>query len=194
MLKLVLASSSVYRKQLLERLQLDFITASPDIDESKLEDETPRAYVRRLSQQKATVLADQYRNSLIIGSDQILLTADGTIQGKPHTHAKAVKQLSSVRGSQAKLITGLALYNTHTEHLHCDIVDYQVCYRNYTDAEIENYLQREKPYNCAGALKSEGLGTTLLSQLKGDDPTAVIGLPLIRLTHMLLKEGYPVLG
>ena len=114
MLKLVLASSSEFRKQLLERLQLDFITVSPDIDESKLEDETPKAYVSRLSQQKATVLADQHRDSLIIGSDQILLTADGQIQGKPNGHDNAVNQLRAVRGTQAKLITGLALYNTHT--------------------------------------------------------------------------------
>ena len=192
-MKLVLASSSPFRKQLLERLQLTFTTASPDINENKLKNENPRQYVARLSKEKSQALAHDYANSLIIGSDQVLLTAQGEIQGKPHTHDNAVKQLQNVRGSQASLITGLALYNTQTKQLQCDIVDYQIRYRDYSDVEIENYLQREKPYNCAGALKSEGLGTVLLSQLKGEDPTAVIGLPLIRLTQMLLHENYPIL-
>ena len=193
-MNLVLASSSIYRKQLLERLQIEFITASPDIDENKLEDEKPREYVSRLSRQKATALADHYPDSLIIGSDQILLTSDGHILGKPVTHKNAVNQLRSLRGGQALLMTGLALHNSQTGRLQSDIVDYHVTYRNYTDDEIENYLLREKPYDCAGALKSEGLGTVLLSQLKGNDPTAVIGLPLIRLTQMLLEEGYPILS
>ena len=192
--KLVLASSSVYRKQLLERLQLDFVTVSPGVDETKFEDETPFAYVSRLSESKAKACAEQFSDSLIIGSDQVLLTADGQIQGKPKTHDNAVKQLRSVRASEATLITGLAVFNTRSGQLQCDIVSYTIGYRNYSDTEIENYLRREKPYHCAGALKSEGLGTALLSRLKGDDPTAVIGLPLIRLTEMLLAEGYPVLS
>lgn len=192
-MKLVLASSSVYRKQLLQRLQLDFTTASPDVDESMREGENPREYVSRLCRQKATALADQYPDSLIIGSDQVLLTGDGRIQGKPLTHSIAVRQLQRVRGTRALLMTGLALYNTQTQQLQSDIVDYHITYRDYTDDEIESYLLREKPYDCAGSLKSEGLGTVLLSQLKGDDPTAVIGLPLIRLVRMLLNEGYRVL-
>ena len=193
-MKLVLASSSPFRKQLLQRLQLSFVTASPDIDESKLDDESPRDYVNRLSREKSQVLALHHPDSLIIGSDQVLLTSNGQIQGKPITHANAVRQLQCVRGTQALLITGLALYNSQTRQIQSDVVDYQIRYRNYSDEEIENYLMREKPYNCAGALKSEGLGTVLLSQLSGDDPTAVIGLPLIRLTEMLLHEGYPVLS
>ena len=193
-LKLVLASSSPFRKQLLQRLQLDFITASPDIDERKLDDESPREYVNRLAIEKAKELAPHHPQALIIGSDQVLLTQDGQIQGKPLTHANAVKQLQCVRGTQALLITGLALYNSQTTNIQSDIIDYRIGYRDYSDAEIENYLEQEKPYNCAGSLKSEGLGTVLLSQLSGDDPTAVIGLPLIRLTEMLLHEGYPVLS
>lgn len=194
MLNLVLASSSVYRKQLLERLQLDFVSVSPDIDESQKKGETPHAYVRRLSEQKAKACKNRFKEALIIGSDQILLTADGNIQGKPGTHDNAVAQLRKVRATQATLITGLAVYNTLTGRLHSDIVCYRVGYRDYSDAEIEYYLCREKPYHCAGALKSEGLGTALLTELAGQDPTAVIGLPLIRLTQILLEEGYPVLS
>lgn len=194
MLKLVLASSSQYRKQLLARLQLDFISVTPGIDELKHEDETPREYVSRLSRLKATAIAADYPESLIIGSDQILLSHNGRIQGKPLDHCDAVRQLKEVRDTQALLMTGLALYNTRTGSLQSDIIDYHITYRNYSDDEIENYLRREKPYDCAGALKSEGLGTVLLSRLRGDDPTAVIGLPLIRLTQMLRNEGHPVLS
>lgn len=194
LINLVLASSSLYRKQMLERLELDFISISPDIDESAGPDEAPLAYVRRLSEAKAKACESRFKDALIIASDQVLLTQDGKIQGKPGTHDIAVEQLRRVRGTQATLLTGLALLNTRSGRMQSDVITYKVGYRNYTDTEIENYLQREKPYQCAGSLKSEGLGTALLTQLSGDDPTAVIGLPLIRLTQMLLDEGYPVLS
>ena len=192
-MKLVLASTSFYRKQLLNRLDLEFDTAAPNVDETPIIGEDPDAYVKRLSIEKSKSLKNQFNNALIIGSDQILITQEGHIQGKPNDHANAVRQLRQVRGKQARLVTGIALFNTHTGAQQFDAIEYKIGYRNYSDSDIEQYLQREKPYDCAGALKSEGLGTVLLSQLSGDDPTAVIGLPLIRLTQMLLAENVSIL-
>ncbi len=188
-MKLVLASSSPYRKQLLERLQIPFETASPDIDESKKPTESPRDYVKRLSIEKAKTLMYTYPNALIIGSDQIALTANNEIQGKPLTHDNAVAQLKQASGNEVDLITGLALFNSKTEKVQFDLVEYKIGYRKLTEQQIENYLSAEQPYHCAGALKSEGLGSSLLTYLRGDDPTAIIGLPLIKLTDMLQEEG-----
>lgn len=188
-MKLVLASSSPYRKQLLKRLQIPFKTASPDVDERKLNGETPRDYVKRLSIEKSKILKHDFPNSLIIGSDQIIVTSQGEIQGKPLTHENAVAQLKKVSGDEVDLITGLALFNCETDTTQFDWVDYKVGYRKLSEQQIENYLRSEQPYHCAGSLKSEGLGTCLLTHLLGDDPTAIIGLPLIKLTDMLRQQG-----
>ena len=191
-MKLVLASSSVYRKQLLQRLQIDFVTASPDIDESRLENEAILDFVKRLSIEKSKALREKFPQSLIIGSDQVIVTEDNKIQGKPHTHEKAVEQLRQVSGTEVKLITGLALFNNKEDRIQYSAVTFRIGYRTLTSSQIESYLRAEQPYDCAGSLKSEGLGTSLLTYLRGDDPTAIIGLPLIKLTDMLQAEGIEI--
>lgn len=173
----------------MQRLQIDFITASPDIDESRLDGESTLDLVKRLSIEKAKALQAGFPEALIIGSDQIIVTQDGKIHGKPLTHEKAVEQLRQVSGTEVELITGLALFNSKADRLQYDCVNYKIGYRSLSDAQIDNYLRIEQPYNCAGSLKSEGLGISLLTYLRGDDPTAIIGLPLIKLTDMLLAEG-----
>ncbi|WP_293935733.1 nucleoside triphosphate pyrophosphatase [Iodobacter sp.] len=190
--RLVLASTSPYRKELLERLGISFETAAPDLDESALPNETAGDTSLRLAIAKARVLADQYPDSLIIGSDQVALL-NGEQLGKPGTHERAVHQLSKMRGHTLAFHTALCLYNTATgQEQHCvDIT--RVTMRDYTDAEIESYLQREKPYNCAGSAKTEGLGIVMIAAIEGKDPAAIIGLPLIELITMLKNEGFPLL-
>jgi len=190
--KLVLASTSPYRKELLQKLQLDFATANPSIDESALPDEAPEQLVARLAESKARAVADQFQNALIIGSDQVAVV-DGKIVGKPGDHARAVAQLKRASGKRVSFLTGLCVYNTLSQRSQVDVVPFSVIFRHLTDAQIEKYLQREQPYNCAGSFKSEGLGIALFERLEGDDPNTLIGLPLIRLIKMLESEGYPVL-
>jgi septum formation protein len=190
--KIILASTSPFRKQLLQKLGITFTTDKPEVDESVLPGETPEQLVARLSEAKATVLADAHPDSLIIGSDQVAVV-DGQIVGKPHTHEKAVAQLKRAAGKRVTFLTGLCVYNTRSRRCQVDVVPYYVVFRHLTDKQIENYLQREQPYNCAGSFKSEGLGIALFDRLEGDDPNSLIGLPLIRLIRMLESEGFPVL-
>jgi septum formation protein len=190
--KIILASTSPFRKQLLQKLGITFATDKPEVDESVLPGETPEQLVARLSEAKATVLADAHPDSLIIGSDQVAVV-DGQIVGKPHTHEKAVAQLKRAAGKRVTFLTGLCVYNTRSRRCQVDVVPYYVVFRHLTDKQIENYLQREQPYNCAGSFKSEGLGIALFDRLEGDDPNSLIGLPLIRLIRMLESEGFPVL-
>lgn len=190
--KLVLASTSPYRKTLLEKLQLAFDTAAPDADETPLSDESPEQLVARLAEAKARSLAEQFPNALIIGSDQVAVM-DGKIVGKPGNHANAVAQLKRAAGKRVVFLTGLCLYNTLSQRTQIEVVPFSVIFRPLTDSQIENYLQREQPYNCAGSFKAEGLGIALFERLEGDDPNTLIGLPLIRLIHMLESEGFPVL-
>lgn len=185
---LVLASTSPYRSELLKRLQIPFITASPDVDETPLPDETARATSLRLAQKKARAVATAYPDALIIGSDQVALL-EGKQIGKPLTHENASRQLRSMRGKTTCFYTALALLNTKNGHLQTEVAENQVTLRDLDDAEIEAYLQKEQPYNCTGSAKSEGLGIALMSSMKGDDPNALIGLPLILLTAMLRREG-----
>jgi septum formation protein len=185
---LVLASTSPYRSELLKRLQVPFITASPDVDETPLPDETARATSLRLAQEKARAVATAYPDALIIGSDQVALL-EGKQIGKPLTHENAARQLRSMRGKTTCFYTALALLNTKSGHLQTEVAENRVTLRDLDDAEIEAYLQKEQPYNCAGSAKSEGLGIALMSSMKGDDPNALIGLPLILLTAMLRREG-----
>jgi len=189
--KLILGSSSPFRKLLLERLLLPFETANPDIDETPLAGETPIALVERLAIEKARAVASTHANSLVIGSDQVAL--HGTdIVGKPHTHEAAVKQLRAASGKEISLFTGLALINSDTGAVQSEVVPFTVHFKTLTEQVIESYLRKEQPYNCAGSVKSEGLGIALLRRFDGDDPNALIGLPLIRLVAMLEKENYPL--
>lgn len=181
---LVLGSSSPFRKALLERLHLPFDTFSPDIDESRLANEAPQDYVKRLSLEKAKAVAEQFDDALIIGSDQCSIV-NGEIIGKPQTHENAVKQLQNSSGNTVSFLTGLCLYDTQTQDYQLDLIPFDVEFRVLTRQEIDNYLTIEQPYNCAGSFKSEGLGITLFKRMSGDDPTALMGLPLIRLSQML---------
>jgi len=190
--KLVLASTSPFRKALLERLGVSFSSDAPNIDESAKPNERAEQLVARLSEAKAKAVAANHPNSLIIGSDQVAVL-DGKILGKPGDHPRAVAQLSAASGQCVTFYTGLCLYNSATGHIQLEVVPFRVYFRQLTPQQIENYLQREQPYQCAGSFKSEGLGITLFERLAGDDPNTLIGLPLIRLTRMLEREGVQVL-
>lgn len=185
---LVLGSSSPHRKELLARLGLEFDTHSPDIDESPKVGETPQDLVERLSINKAKASSVAYPNALIIGSDQVAVL-EGQIVGKPKDHQDAIRQLSDASGKQVNLYTGLCLYNAASGSIQHSVETYQVKFRKLALDQIEHYLETDKPYGCAGSLKSESLGIALLESLKGNDPNTLIGLPLIRLTDMLIKEG-----
>jgi septum formation protein len=190
-LPLILASTSPFRKELLNRLQLPFETFAPPVDESPLPQESPTQLVTRLAQWKACAAQSTFPKALIIGSDQVAVI-DDTILGKPGSHAQAVQQLQMTSGKQIDFLTGLCLLNTETQHIQTDMVRFTVVFRRLTISQIENYLQMEKPYNCAGSFKSEGLGIVLLEKMVGEDPTALIGLPLIRLRRMLEEEGVQI--
>jgi septum formation protein len=185
---LVLASTSVYRSELLKRLQLPFETAAPDVDETPLPGESARTTSLRLAQEKARAVAAAYPDALIIGSDQVALL-DGQQLGKPLTHDNAVRQLRAMRGKTTIFHTALALLNGKTGNLQTEVAENHVTLRDLSDAEIEGYLLKEQPYHCAGSAKSEGLGIALMSKMSGDDPNALIGLPLILLTEMLRREN-----
>ena len=191
-LPLILASSSPYRRELLSRLGVEFSSVSPDIDESARADETPDALVCRLAEDKARAVALAHPSALIIGSDQVA-TLEGRVLGKPGTHDRAVEQLSLASGKRVTFHTGLCLLNSDTDRLQVCSVPYHVEFRDLTPEEIERYLQKEQPYNCAGSFKSEGLGICLFERMEGDDPASLIGLPLIQLVSMLRREGLDVL-
>jgi septum formation protein len=189
---LILASTSPYRRELLARLGLPFSVANPQTDESPLPDETPEALALRLSEAKARAVAEAHPEALIIGSDQVA-TVDGRVYGKPGTHERAVEQLQALSGKTVNFFTGLCLYNARTGEADVRGIPTLVTFRQLSDGEIENYLRREQALNCAGAAKSEGLGIALLQSMRGDDPNALIGLPLIALCDMLRKQGIAVL-
>ncbi|HLD08658.1 MAG TPA: Maf family nucleotide pyrophosphatase [Methylophilaceae bacterium] len=189
---MILASSSIYRRELLERLQLPFATVSPDVDETPLDGEAPEATAVRLAQTKARKVAEQHPKALIIGCDQVA-ALDGLQLGKPLTHDNAVKQLRMVRGRSVTFYSALCLYNAHLNRMQAEVVSYAVKFRDVSDAQIENYLLKEQPYHCTGSAKSEGLGIALIAAMHGDDPNALIGLPLIELVNMLQNEGVNVI-
>lgn len=192
MMELVLASTSPYRRELLNRLQVPFTTFAPDLDETPLPGETAIETATRLAEAKARVAGAQFPNALIIGSDQVA-TLDGEQLGKPHTHENATLQLRHMRGRQVVFNTALCLYNSKTGCVQNRLVPFTVSFRKLTDAQIEHYLVKEQPYNCAGSAKSEGLGIALIARMEGDDPNALIGLPLIALIDMLNNEDFPVI-
>ncbi len=185
--KLVLASTSPYRKTILSRLNLSFDTFAPNTDETPVLNELPNALVQRLAEAKARTAQTIYPNALVIGSDQVAVL-DGQILGKPLTHEKAIQQLQACSGKQVDFLTGLCLLNTKTGRAQVDMVRFSVLFRQLSLSQIENYLRIDKPYHCAGSFKSESLGIILLERMIGSDPNAVIGLPLIRLVQMLEAE------
>jgi MAF protein len=191
MLPLLLASSSPYRRELLSRLRLPFACASPDIDESRLPDEPAHDLVARLARLKAEALAVQYPGHLIIGSDQVAVLGE-QILGKPHTFDKACEQLLAASGTSVTFLTGLALLNTATGAFQVDVVPFTVQMRELDLPRIQRYLRAEEPYDCAGSFKAEGLGVSLFQSTHGPDATSLVGLPLIRLVDMLLREGVQV--
>ena len=188
---IVLASSSRYRRELLQRLGLPFESWSPDVDESPLPAEPPRETAIRLARAKAEAAARKFPSAWIIGSDQVA-DLDGRAIGKPGTFERARAQLRDVSGHSVLFHTALCVWNARLERRHERLVSTDVAFRRLTDVEIERYLEREHALDCAGSAKSEGLGISLLSRLGGEDPTALVGLPLIALSAILRAEGFDV--
>ena len=187
--QLVLASSSPYRKKLLSQLGLAFVTASPDIDESGDPSESAPALATRLAQEKSKALAVRFPRHWIIGSDQVAALSDGTCLGKPGDHNRARAQLKACSGQIVTFHTGLALLDSASGRMESHCERFHVHFRPLSDQDIEHYLEVEKPYDCAGSFKMEGLGIALFSALDGRDPNALIGLPLIALTDLLRAWG-----
>ena len=187
-MKLVLASTSPFRKQLLDKLHLPYETDSADVDESPLANEDIEAMVKRLAEAKARAVADKYPDSLIIGSDQSAVLNNQPLT-KPGGFDKAFQQLKQASGKKIIFQTGLCLLNTSTNEVQVACVPYTVVFKNLTDEQITNYLKQEQPYNCAGSFKSEALGIALFERFEGEDPNALIGLPLIKLVEMLTNQG-----
>lgn len=190
-MELVLASTSPYRRELLSRLKLAFSVTSPEVDETPLPGETPEQTAYRLAIAKAKAVAVQHPDALIIGSDQVA-TLEGAQIGKPHTHENATRQLRTMRGKTVTFHTALCLYNSRSGNTQARVIPFMVAFRNLSDDEIERYLAKEQPYNCAGSAKSEGLGIALIERMTGDDPNALVGLPLIALVDMLKNEGVSI--
>ncbi|CAG9181383.1 Maf-like protein [Cupriavidus respiraculi] len=188
---LVLGSSSRYRRELLERLRIPFEVASPDIDETPLAGEAPHETALRLSRRKAEAIAARHPGALVIGSDQVA-TLDGAQIGKPGSHDRALAQLRLMRGRTVIFHSALCLLDSRDGRAHTADVQTRVTFRELPDSELQAYLHAEHPYDVAGSAKSEGLGIALLSRVESDDPTALVGLPLIALTTMLRQAGYPL--
>ena len=191
MLPLLLASSSVYRRELLARLQLPFTCSSPDIDESHRPGEPAIELVKRLAKEKAQALAGDHCAHLIIGSDQVAVLGDRII-GKPHTFEKAREQLQASSGASVTFLTGLCLLNSASNHQQTDCVAFTVHFRQLDAERIRRYLEAEQPFDCAGSFKAEGLGVSLFRATEGSDATSLVGLPLIRLVDMLTNEGVQI--
>lgn len=189
---LILASTSVFRSELLARLRLPYQTSAPHVDETPLLGESAKQTSWRLSRAKAQAVAQLHPNALIIGSDQVALLGDRQLS-KPLSHDNAVIQLRNVCGKTVIFYTALTLLNSSNGNIQTEVAINQVHYRTLTDVQIERYLLKEQPYHCAGSTKSEGLGIALISRMEGDDPNALIGLPLMLLVEMLLKEGVEIL-
>ena len=191
-MKIVLASSSKYRKSLLTPLFPKLSCISPNVDESILGNEAAEEYVSRLAHEKSKAVADNAVGSIVIGADQCA-EFEGRIITKPNNHAAAFKQLQHASGKQVNFYTGLCVINsdTHNKQICCE--KYSVTFRILSEQQIENYLIKDKPYNCAGSFKIEGLGITLFEHLQGDDPNTLIGLPVIKLITMLNNEGVTAL-
>jgi septum formation protein len=191
--RIVLASTSRYRRALLERLGLAFECADPQANESFPAGEVPAATARRLAEAKARAVAPRFPQALIIGCDQVA-SGDGVRLDKPGNHANAVRQLSAMSGKTAQFDTAVAVLDAVSGRLHSKVVACRVTFRVLSAQQIEHYLRLERPYDCAGSAKAEGLGIALIERIETDDPTSLIGLPLIALTELLAEAGAPVLG
>jgi septum formation protein len=191
--RLVLASTSRYRRALLAQLGLPFETAAPDTDETPLPGETPSATALRLAAAKARSVADRHPGALIVGSDQVADCAGRPI-GKPGSHERAVEQLRALSGRTVVFHTGLALLDAASGHCDTAMVDVRSRFRVLAPTEIEDYLRRDQPYDCAASVKSDALGIALFERIDSDDPSALVGLPLIRLTGMLRAAGVAILA
>jgi len=185
---LILASSSRYRAELLARLKVDFSQQSPDCDETPLRDETPAQLVQRLAALKASTIARQQPNCIVIGSDQVA-DLHGAVMGKPDCHQQAVEQLRSVSGREVVFRTGVCLLHRAQDQEDLFRIDTVVRFHELTDERIERYLQADQPYDCACSFRSESLGSSLVSEMRSSDPSALIGLPLIRLSEGLNRLG-----
>ena len=189
--KIILASGSPYRKQLLERLQLEFDCRSPDLDESVLDGETADDYVRRLARAKARAIAEGEPAAVVIGSDQCAVL-DSRILGKPGSHENALRQLRDAQGKSVIFHTAVCVMRLEDDFCELASVPFEVEFRRLADSQLEHYLRVEQPYQCAGSFKAEGYGSCLFRRLSGDDPSALIGLPLLTLTTMLENAGIEV--
>lgn len=190
---LVLGSTSPYRRELLQRLHIPFEIAAPEVDETPHPGEAPRELAQRLALAKAMAVAHLFPGAVVIGSDQV---ADllGTPLGKPGTHEKAVAQLRQMRGQTVVFQTAVSVVCLESRFEESSLAAVSVTFRDLTDSEIENYLRAEQPYDCAGSAKSEGLGIALLASIDSDDPTALVGLPLIRTCQMIRAAGIELLS
>ena len=191
-MQLVLASSSPYRRDLLSRLGVFFHTDAPDVDEAALPNEDPEDLVARLAQSKARAVGQRHPDALIIGSDQVAVFGS-TVLTKPHTTERAIEQLSQMRGTTVNFLTGVCLLNTRSHRCQVAVERCAVTLRSLSDAAIAAYVARERPLDCAGSFKSEGLGIALFERIVANDPTTLVGLPLIRLVTMLTTEGVDLL-
>jgi septum formation protein len=189
--RLVLGSSSIYRHELLRRLQIPFEVYNPEIDETPLAGESPDTTALRLAAAKTRMVAVSHPGALIIGADQVAVL--GGIQlGKPLNHANATQQLRLIRGKEVVFHTALSLLNSDKDNMQIRLVSSRVKFRKLSDKQIDNYLDREQPYHCAGSAKLEGLGIALIEHIVSEDPSALIGLPLIALVEMLTREGVEI--
>lgn len=191
MRKIVLGSTSPFRRSLLEKLHIPFDCDKPNIDESPLENESPKALVERLAIEKAKKVAERHNDALIIGSDQVAI-CDDIILGKPHTRENAIKQLMSFSGKRVTFLTGLCVFDSNSNQTKSLVEPFYVDFKQLTEKEVSTYVDIEEPLNCAGSFKSEGLGISLFEKLSGDDPNSLIGLPLIKLISLLKQLDYDV--
>jgi len=190
---LILGSTSRYRRELLQRLRVPFDVVSPDVDETPLPSEAPQALATRLALAKAKAVAALHPSAVVIGSDQVA-DLNGEPLGKPSTHERAVVQLQRMRGQTVIFQTAVSVVCQASGFEQTELAQIKVRFRDLSDAEIEAYLRAEEPYDCAGSAKSEGLGIALLDAIDNDDPTALIGLPMIRTTRLLRAAGIDLLG
>jgi septum formation protein len=191
-MQLVLASTSRYRRALLERLGVSFLTADPGVKEERLPGEDPEQMARRLAEAKALAVAPGFRDALVVGCDQVAVS-NGELLGKPGNHKNAVRQLRALSGGEAVFHTAVCVHNTADGSIRVRVVPCRVHFRKLDDAAIERYLAREQPYDCTGSAKSEGLGIALISKMESEDPNALVGLPMIALVDLLREQGVNVL-
>lgn len=191
-MNIILASSSPSRKKQLNQLKIPHMAISPDIDETPKPFERAFDLVQRLAFEKAEVIAKQHPNALVIGGDQVGEFGH-QILGKPLTHEKAVEDLAALSGQSCTFYTGVCVWNAHTQQVHVDCAMTHLKFKQLTQDEIEHYLRQDQPYHCAGGFQIDGLGLALFESIQADDPSSIIGLPLMRLANLLKKEGYSVI-